>query len=1827
MLVSQNIFKENRPVFLKKIPESPDSGSSVEAPSEVEATTENTVAIGKTGPLKVGEFVEVRDPGSPDTEAVKITNKSGGKYILEDGSKVWKDEVPSFGPGVYNEKTGKVELEHGGKPILLREKGGKTYTIEGDPYDPMGFTPSEHEISEDEVLSLEEAKAKVDSIGAKARAKLEKQLKETPNIKKEDLEKMIAEGNAKIDAIILKAKTKIDSEESILDGKIFKNVAKEIQKSFLVETIDQLDLSEKELKAKQVIKKGKDSLFKWLKTPENRLYMRKLVFTGWDGAGIPKGPLKTNFSNVKTALNLDSKGYKTVWRYLRIGNLFETNQLKHINGVQKKSGSKLEPAYFTKGGPNHREGVYTKKLKYCSILDGTKIFFSDKPVLEEMKKDEGDHQKEYKKLEAKKAASSGSESTSKSATKGAKAKVSEEVAEDLQAAADEGEEKKPDILMIDDPDAFDKINLTTEPREIKPLKPSTKKSKKVQEFNGIKYVPNGTKEIDLIDPTGAIIDTVPKANFEVIKGREAMTEDFMMNIAKKEFPYFKVEPKVSEQEDDSNEFYITFEDEDNNSITLIYNIQSGRARHGERDSLCGDITKLLKDTSPEAISKLLILDINDFKTSDFGNIEENIKDKLAQSLVNKDWKGVFTLIGKGAKATDEAVALAVQGVTETNFNTLDVDLKLSEKLGSRVPKIAKVLADKGYDTENKEVKVLEFLSGGKLSDETISAVLSPSDLEWTNAIDYLYANYPENEFVKSRYYEDLAERTEELSKSHKSMLIAFHKNPPKSLSNKAVIALYEARSEVANLTATDFGEVEDLAAEKTKLTEALKKSLKKYLEKVSDQTEPANFEDIYEFTYSSDGKADYDFSKAPKQTEAGARVLARYLVLKGITLFESGVIDGSKDITVDEAEKCIKHYLKMEGAKVPSYTDVESQTVLARKVYEVCKSVNTPLATMISAMIQHVNSTLEFIGKDAKGQTTFDNLLKIVEGKGNPKTKLEASELLAVYANKYSLPAEKKVTLRHHDDKGREVKPAKAEFDTWLANKKVEIAVEAGGSEIDDLVVDDIKDEDLKEFVAAYKDPSTITSVDQVRKLARTKGVTPETLMELAEKTEPTSPGRGEQLILSSQERVELYLAVGMRGEAADAMGKMPETSAEKYYYQALTKTKKSERKAALETAVKKIDVEFTDKTIQIAIFEAFAKDGYVADYDKLTTLAGEEIPTDNEYDARAILKARLLRARFELYQCMPRDQLPENFKANAMSMSMGELPEGVEAGEAKCEPDALVSEMESYIEAQENLKKEDYALLLELYKVYHKEGESTWKDDLTEASQTKYQNLMLELASYTGNKKYLEGVKKDSFDSDADAKAKYMALYGSKFDVALLKAQSSEKKVEEIKKLLKSKSSKEEKVKIAVALRSENAFEAAKIYLSLGKDYENEDGTNGVLIVVGMIEDGELTEGQTKGLVDDIADAGYVDRAATICEEEGLGDILLDKIYKKHPKADVDVSVLIGAGIDVEKVLEFLKTDSRLNSKFKIPGETQTEVETFYKQNETEIKDLPDNERKVIEIRLGQIEQSEEYAPVEAVEAPAEAEEAPDEEPAPEEAAEAASESAPEVVPEKPKHKYTLSEDKKSLTIEGLGDEPVTYVLDLDEGLSSMVSSEGDLLNVFNEDSEIVAKIKFDNNDGSFKGDAYGEYEDKYLVFMTGDNICVYRGSWISSFGSEVPIPETLKQKFDTYQTGVDFEEIKAKILEQGDMEMGEKLDTFLGELIEEAQDHPSFKPEMLENHSDVIEQALLKFIKGDREGAIDILRPMNEELKRLDEAQSPAETPESGDEFNDAKANLKAM
>ena len=1686
ILASQNLFKENRPIFLEgdsvesvSDPVSPDPVNVDSEPQpELAPTRENTIELGSLGPLKVGKFLEFKEPDKVNSKVLEITGFDGEKYTLSDKSKVWVEDGINFVPtGMENGKAKK-------RKVMLREKGGKTYTIDGDLYD-VNFVPS---AGEEETLSVDEAKAKIDRMGAAAKEKLKKQLKEIPNVKEEDLKKMIEEGNAKIDGIMNKAKGEIAGNE-VVDGEILKNFVSELQKIFKKETEDQLDLSEKELKAKKVIKQGKDSLFKWLKTPANRLYMRKLVFTGWDGNGIPKESLTTNFSNVETALNLDSKGKKTVWKYLRIGNLFETNQLKHINGVQKGSGKKLEPKYFTKGGPNHREGVYTKKLKYCAILQGTKIFFSGDTVLEEMKKDEGKHKEQYKKLEAQKSAPKSDP----------KAKVSEEVAEDLKESADKGasteapEGSSPDAPIAAPEEAAisaapETPKLTTEPREIKPLLAPTKRSKEIQEFEGQSYVYKSSTQIDLYDDNQEKKSTVDKETFDVITGKEIMTQDFMLAKAKEHFNYFKVEPTVEKKDDTS--FFVTFEDEAGNKIKFSYNIESKTATP-VIGQISGNVTKLLKNTSEETIATLC-LDYEYKVAKNLKEHEEDIEEQISKLIAKQDWTNLLIALTKKSDPNKKSIHLAINEIAITHLRAINTDTGIKTKFNKHLPATINVWRDYGDAISELDIKKMEYLSGGKLSAATLTKLGESSKSLEKETLKYLTENYPKNDAIKSLYYDNLGEaesldaaKGNEKTSASEAILIDFYKNPPKTMSKQAIQALFWAHSwgnydRLVGLTAVKLGvKPEELEAAKEKIITKLKGFGREYLAEVAKESNPKSFEEIYEVVYSG------DFSFIPKQTGKGPAVLARYLVIKNTSPLVEGALDGTKNGKVDESKECIKIYMTLDEAKLYGDSHIQgSNEVLAKKVYETCQSMETPLAKEYESAIQRLYSDKDWIkGKENFGKS-FDKLMSIATNK-----KITASHRLFAILElteyvKYSDEVDKNVKLKVPNEKGDLEPASKKEFNEWLANKKVEVRILSDIKGLDKIDPAKITDPELKEFVETYKSYSSCKySIPKLRKIASNKYATPEAIRALIKNKKTSDPKKVDP------RKVELYLAIGMKGAAEKVVDKMTENTPEYFYYKAILTNDPEDREQYLMSAVKGIDdaqiddhetVDYKkapDQTLQIAIFEAFHADGFLPDYPTLEALAKTPTASLDEDQERAVLQAQAMRALFEVYQCSDPKDLPKNIQ-DKIGTTGKHIPEGADRIDDRHE---LVTKLKIYIDAKKakgKLDEDDKKLLIAAYKAFHQKDStkgkrvSTWKEKLQTSDKNTYAELMLELAVLTGQKGYLEGVDKDLFTDDSEAQAKFLGFTGNKFESKLVTAasQSGAKQKATLEEAEKLATTKEKKVKLAEKYKalgtSENLVKATKIYLGLGTSYVDSEENNGIILAANILKENSSTinTGEVKGLVDEFAKKGYGGQAEDICVQYEIYETLLNSVYKVKKDMDVKVGLLVGEDVDTDKLLEFLKTDSRLSKKFLIAGDNKNGVDKFYEDNKPKIDKLPDTQRKRIEIRLGQSAST-------------------DDEPAPEAPAEAA--------PETPKdHKHTITDDGR-IKVEKMDDTTAYYTVEKPEDikLEEHTSNEGDNDIYFKKGSKCIAYFELDE-DGESNFNVLEDFKNRYTTKEEGKKL-----------------------------------------------------------------------------------------------------------------------------------------
>ena len=1260
-------------------------------------------------------------------------------------------------------------------------------------------------------------------------------------------------------------------------------------------------------------------LLKWLKTEGNRNLIRKSI--GITGESV----VKIDFKALQTDLGLSKAGYKFAVRHLRIGNLLTTAEIKKITEVQTGKGKTLTPQTFVapgqvdEKGNRIKEGVYTDKFKYIPIFHGAVITFGSGDVL--VAADDDFKSKALKKT--------GERSKAK--------KAEEAEAADEPASEEKATEEPAAEEAAVEPDVPSRTAGVT-PVAVKPLKVETPKPGKTAKLNGVEYEVKGRKHI--IHTSKGPKPVTPEV-FNQITGQKVPTELAMKETMKEKFPKFGVEPTAISFDADTQKITAMFS-EGAAVIMAKYDVVTNKTDI-VRAGTTGRLTDLLKDKTPENIA-WLDLQVGDIASIEGTDYPEDIKDDMTKAMKKQDSQKVFELLSKQSKPSPAILAWAI---TRLDISVVDLDvfdaLKVNTK--GKAWEIIKEMKTLGSRFGSVELYRLEMLNGGDFDNVTVEGIVE--NIIFTNIEEDFFEKYRSNAKVLEKYLEGPEKMDMTKADGQKQYLVWLQTFGGSTL--KDIETLQTCLESLDDLTETDF---EDAGEKKPADLEAAKKTIEDKANAIFENWLIANagkehekdggFTEAYEDVYGA------DFSETPKSPE----VFARYLVTKEETIFTTDAV--GKSLAVEKAGPYIDAYINVLTA-FPTDVAIEGDARLAKEVYKQAKKNASPKGQIVASRIER-SKVLEESKPDH--QKRFNSLVKLTKAAStDPYDKQDLVEELRSY-----------LTLFDSEKIDNLGGMAKGKFEEWLNAQELQAKIDAG----DALTADElakIEDPDLKELLEAEDDPKTnITSITQVRRIASVKSASAKRLKAIAE-----TDG------LDKTYKIELYLAIGMEGEAKELVGKLKEDDCAKQYYEALATTDKKAKVALLEKAVENIYPRITPSDIQVAIFEAFVAEGTLGDYEKLDTLAGQTPDPDADLDeARAIFRARLVRAQFELWECVDPGQLPDG-----VGMTPADMPEGVEMGEAKCQPDKLVEELEAYFETLDELveaKKakvttKDYKLLDDLYKSFHrkdKEGKlvRSWKEDLTEDNQKKYSELMLRLAAHTKKSESLEGIDTKKLDSK-ESQAQLMRLEGGKdFEADMLEAEdlSGDEKIKKLEQALKSAKSNEEKAQVADAFKAmDEAMDedgedvaaltrAVEIYLGLGGDYVDEDGNNGIVLAKNTIIAGKgtLDEGRVKGWVDNFAKADYAILAEEICEEYKLYETLLDKVYGKNTTADVQLGKLIKGKVDADKILKFLKDDKRNYTKFLIGASEQAAVDKFVADNKEKLGKLPDTARRKVEVRLG---------------------------------------------------------------------------------------------------------------------------------------------------------------------------------------------------------------------------------------------------------------------------------
>jgi len=340
------------------------------------------------------------------------------------------------------------------------------------------------------------------------------------------------------------------------------------------------------------------------------------------------------------------------------------------------------------------------------------------------------------------------------------------------------------------------------------------------------------------------------------------------------------------------------------------------------------------------------------------------------------------------------------------------------------------------------------------------------------------------------------------------------------------------------------------------------------------------------------------------------------------------------------------------------------------------------------------------------------------------------------------------------------------------------------------------------------------------------------------------------------------------------------------------------------------------------------------------------------------------------------------------MTYDATKMPAGVAEGEAKCEPDELITGMNKYFEGVKEqggeITEEDKALLKDMYEVFQKE---TVPGD----KKAEYSKLMALL----GDAKYMEGIDISSLET-AD-QAKILESRDEFLDAARITGITTPEGLKKKKELLekaeeKYKGDTEKLQEVAteyVAVNDEESLkEAFKLFSSAPVDDMGAAVRNVLLIDGG--KNAALSNDVAKEMIKTVASAKKGHLVDSACAEYGLYDELIDTVYALDADANVKLDLILGGQIDAQKVIDFLKDKAKNPRKTKeFELEDQSIRDTFYTANKSLIDNLTSGEKELVEERLGLKD-----TPV--------AEQAEVPEPAPDQASEPVSETPKDSVAEK---------------------------------------------------------------------------------------------------------------------------------------------------------------------------------------------------------------------------------
>ncbi|MBT3705046.1 hypothetical protein HOG17_04690 [Candidatus Peregrinibacteria bacterium] len=1453
----------------------------------------------------------------------KVKEYSDGLYELSDGSTIQEIDVG------------------GGEKRLLRLDGSIRRNEAGEKLVETAETKTKIE------TKYEETKAKLDELkktGLAAAETLEGAEKEAA---KKAAEEAHAKGLKELEEVKETALSKIKTIDKI-EAKALKDImeafggsAKEVEEGSY-ESAAELSADIKE--ALEKANSGRD-VKKWMaESLGNRNKMRSLVLEGLgegEKAGPSTGVITIKFEKAKTELGLTDAQYKHLKNGVSIGSLFDDNEMKFIDKVKGIQGRKGEGESITVPATTHyskdgKRGVY-HETKYLRIWNGSEIHFSARELPEQHESGKKAAPAASAEASAPTTAEVAAASTSAPATADVPKKLTPETPEKGKVAVIKDAKDEP-------------VEYTVE---------------------GGKYVVEGKK--------------LDKKTFDYVLGLEVPKDPEIIKVFKSKYKKFNAEPTELDYDADSKKMTCEYSN-DNAKITAEYSVETGEFSLA-KGSPCTELLTILKDATPENVAWLGLQLGEELVAADF---TEEMKEKdILKQLANGNLKEALEEIVEQKKPSLTVVAYILRNL---DLNEVDTDVvnKLAEKMKGKYADLIKEFRELNL----AELYELEKLNGGEFDvkkDEKVIGAIA----EKFNASDYSDGNNEEIELLYNKYGDDVRIQKLALEVGYHgcsgdslydgNYMLRFNSYPEGELKNiqskgaiKNIVDAWRTDDNYGG-SLDDFNSdfVEEPTGEDlTKAREEFKKRativLDKYLAKNTNKAWATDGQEFkaYELMYDSDPTA---------KASQNADVYARYLVSKGKSLTDTGIIDGttSNGWNPGNAEKAIQAYVQYsDGPSLGFVGNDDITVVMMDAITKAVKSLANSGDEKAKVLLANIDNQRDSIDKDLDKkeiQANYDSLVSVAKSSNDPKAKLLALKELesSYYESKYGAGL---LTL---------VGNSVAEHKAFIAKHKYIAKFESMdfASMPTDVKEDDKDIKPLAEFIEYINGSKRIGSLKGLNDVMNAKHVTAKHLRDLADKKDPADDTK--YLISFPLHRIMIYKKIGLEGKANDLL-KANENKDKGYdkYFEAQTAKGAKEKKAALIAAINaftpdmlsELDADY-ELDYSVTILEELLKLKVSVDTLKATNYIASLNPDANSSLTykRAVLKARLLRARTEIMQCGGEAEI-DKFLAS-LDKDVTSIPDRDNMAEALCQKPALVDEVSKYFKLLEEIgeepSKEDMAMLKDIHEIY---TGGDWEEDIkvyddtgaeaedaTKANKDAYIALMIKLSESEeeDGAKYLDEIKEE--DIPADKKVSY---YKTKKE--FLKAAEAEtaedKKLDLYKEAFKAEEKLDKKAEIVETVTDLNSqaalIEAYALYTALA-DAKYATAYADIVNKVMLDADGkkrDYLKEEVEGWLDDISLKGRGPLMAKACEAYALYASLLEKVYKVDKKMEVKVHLLVQQGDD-QAIIDFLLADKRDDSKFVVSTDTdeKDKITTWYEGMKDEIDSMETESRDKILKRLGQ--------------------------------------------------------------------------------------------------------------------------------------------------------------------------------------------------------------------------------------------------------------------------------